>query len=86
MSEQPAGDASSAEQRALPPRSVRGMCGRGGCAGEDEGVLICIAPVWLEENCLEGTKEDAYAPALGFVGHAHLITVRLLPAKSPPFC
>jgi hypothetical protein len=36
--------------------------------------------VWVEENCLEGTKEDASIspPAFAFIGNAHLITVRQL--------
>ena len=37
----------------------------------------------MEENCLEGTKEDASIspPAFAFIGNAHLITVRQLPSR-----
>lgn len=43
--------------------------------------------MWVEENCLEGTKEDASIspPAFAFIGNAHLITVRQLPSRSLAF-
>ncbi|ELR16829.1 leucine rich repeat domain containing protein [Acanthamoeba castellanii str. Neff] len=44
--------------------------------GEAAGDATSAEQLWVEENCLEGTKEDASIspPAFAFIGNAHLIT------------